>query len=103
NSGVLYLGAGMYLVAIVLSSVLLAQWRHVAPEALAGPAPLSEREKPLGGNPFAGFMLVLRNPYLLGIALFIAGISAINTFLYFEQLEQVDQKFEALPAGAQVS
>jgi len=102
NSGVLYLGAGMYLVAIVLSRVLLAQWRHVAPEAALKPGQLSEREKALGGNPFAGFMLVLRNPYLLGIALFIAGISAINTFLYFEQLEQVQDKFEDLAKRTQV-
>src|SRR5262245_45581561 len=102
NSGVLYLGAGMYLAAIVLSRVLLAQWRHIAPEAASGPAHLSEREKALGGNPFAGFTLVLRNPYLLGIALFIAGISAINTFLYFEPLEQVEAKFEELAARTQV-
>ena len=47
-------------------------------------------------------MLVLRNRYLLGIALFIAGISAINTFLYFEQLELVEQKFEELAARTQV-
>jgi ATP:ADP antiporter, AAA family len=102
NEGVLYLGAGMYLMAIVLSRVLLAQWRHIAPAAASGPATLSERERALGGNPFAGFMLVLRNPYLLGIALFIAGISAINTFLYFEQLEQVEQRFEELAARTQV-
>jgi AAA family ATP:ADP antiporter len=102
NSGVLYLGAAMYLVAIVLSQVLLAQWRHIAPAAASGPAHLSEREKALGGNPFAGFMLVLRNPYLLGIALFIAGISAINTFLYFEQLELVEEKFEELASRTQV-
>jgi ATP:ADP antiporter, AAA family len=102
NSGVLYLGAGMYLVAIVLSQVLLAQWRHISPAAATGAAHLSERERALGGNPFAGFMLVLRNPYLLGIALFIAGISAINTFLYFEQLELVEEKFEELAARTQV-
>lgn len=102
NAGVLYLGAGMYLAAVVLSRVLLAQWRHIAPEAASGPAHLSERERALGGNPFAGFMLVLRNRYLLGIALFIAGISAINTFLYFEQLELVEQKFEELAARTQV-
>jgi AAA family ATP:ADP antiporter len=102
NAGVLYLGAAMYLVAVVLSRLLLAQWRHIAPEAGSGPAHLSERERALGGNPFAGFMLVLRNPYLLGIALFITGISAINTFLYFEQLEQVEQKFEELAARTQV-
>jgi AAA family ATP:ADP antiporter len=102
NAGVLYLGAGMYLVAIALSGVLLAQWRRIAPDAAGGPAHLSEREKALGGNPFAGFLLVLRNPYLLGIALFIAGISAINTFLYFEQLELVEEKFEELAARTQV-
>jgi AAA family ATP:ADP antiporter len=102
NAGVLYLGAAMYLVAIFLSLVLLAQWRHVAPAATSGPLQLSERERALGGNPFAGFMLVLRSRYLLGIALFIAGISAINTFLYFEQLELVEQKFEELAARTQV-
>jgi AAA family ATP:ADP antiporter len=47
-------------------------------------------------------MLVLRNPYLRGIALFIVGISAINTFLYFEQLELVEEKFEELAARTQV-
>jgi len=102
NAGVLYVGAGMYLVAIILSRVLLAQWRHISPDAVAGSPHLSERERALGGNPFAGFMLVLRNPYLLAIALFIAGISAINTFLYFEQLELVEEKFEELAARTQV-
>jgi AAA family ATP:ADP antiporter len=102
NAGVLYLGAAMYVVAVVLSRVLLAQWRRIAPDAASGPAHLSERERALGGNPFAGFMLVLRNPYLRGIALFIAGISAINTFLYFEQLELVEEKFEELAARTQV-
>jgi ATP:ADP antiporter, AAA family len=102
NAGVLYLGAGMYLVAVVLQRVLLAQWRHISPETTEVKGALSERERALGGNPFAGFMLVLRNPYLLGIALFIAGISAINTFLYFEQLELVQDRFEELTARTQV-
>ena len=62
----------------------------------------TERDRALGGNPFAGFMLVMRNPYLRGIALFIVGISAINTFLYFEQLELVEAKFEELTARTQV-
>jgi ATP:ADP antiporter, AAA family len=103
NSGVLYVGAAMYLVAVVLYRVLLLQWRRIAPEAAGSKEiTLTERERALGGNPFAGFMLVLRNKYLLGIALFIAGISAINTFLYFEQLELVEEKFEELAARTQV-
>src|SRR6185436_20563498 len=88
--------------AIVLQRLLLIEWRRISPDAAAGPAHLSERERALGGNPFAGFMLVIRNPYLRGIALFIAGISAVNTFLYFEQLELVEEKFEELAARTQV-
>lgn len=101
-SGVLYVGAGMYLVAIVLQRLLMSEWRRLSPDTAGGPAHLSPRERALGGNPFAGFMLVLRNRYLLGIALFIAGISAINTFLYFEQLELVEEKFQELAARTQV-
>jgi AAA family ATP:ADP antiporter len=102
NAGVLYLGAGTYLVAVGLQRLLMSEWRRISPAAAGGPAQLSERERALGGNPFAGFMLVLRNPYLLAIALFIAGISAINTFLYFEQLDQVEKQFEELAARTQV-
>ncbi len=102
NEGVLYFGAAMYVMAIVLQRLLMIEWRRMSPDAGAGPAHLSERERALGGNPFAGFMLVMRNPYLRGIALFIAGISAINTFLYFEQLELVEQKFEELAQRTQV-
>jgi AAA family ATP:ADP antiporter len=102
NSGVLYLGAFMYLLAIGLQRMLMAEWRRISPEAAGGSNQLSERERALGGNPFAGFLLVIRNPYLLGVALFIAGISAINTFLYFEQLDQVEKQFEELAARTQV-
>jgi AAA family ATP:ADP antiporter len=73
-----------------------------AGDPAASTATPSERDRALGGNPFAGFMLVLKNKYLLGIALFIAGISAINTFLYFEQLELVEKQFEELAARTQV-
>jgi AAA family ATP:ADP antiporter len=38
----------------------------------------------LGKNPFAGFMLFVRNPYLLAIGLFIIFYVIMNTFIYFE-------------------
>lgn len=38
----------------------------------------------MGGNPFAGFSLFLRSPYLLAIGLFIFLYTAISTFVYFE-------------------
>jgi AAA family ATP:ADP antiporter len=38
----------------------------------------------MGGNPFAGFSLFLKSPYLLAIGLFILLYTAISTFVYFE-------------------
>ncbi|HEX6636419.1 MAG TPA: MFS transporter [Steroidobacteraceae bacterium] len=104
NAGVLYVGACMFMVAVVLQRLLVIQWHRSLPagDPAASTATPSERDRALGGNPFAGFMLVLRNRYLLGIALFIAGISAINTFLYFEQLELVEEQFEELAKRTQV-
>lgn len=41
-------------------------------------------QQTLGSNPLAGFMLFVRNPYLLGIGIFIFLYTAISTFVYFE-------------------
>ena len=38
----------------------------------------------LGKNPFSGFMLLVRNPFLLAIAVFIIFYVIMNTFIYFE-------------------
>ncbi len=40
--------------------------------------------KAIGGNPFAGFSLLLKSPYLLSIAVFIFLYTAISSFVYFE-------------------
>ncbi len=90
NSGVLYLGAAGFMGAIACQRVLLAQWRP-ASGATAGGARAAETG--MGGNPFAGLFIVLRSPYLLGIALFVVLLSAVNTFLYFEQLRIVSETF----------
>ena len=39
----------------------------------------------LGGGWFAGFALLLRSPYLAGIALWVLLLSLAGTFLYFQQ------------------
>lgn len=38
----------------------------------------------LGKNPFSGFTLLMQNPYLIGIAVFILLYVVMNTFVYFE-------------------
>jgi AAA family ATP:ADP antiporter len=86
NSGILYLGAAFFVAAILCQRVLLSLWTT---RTGAG-----EREdRPIGGNLFAGITLILKSPYILGIALFVVFISTVNTLLYFEQLRLVEITF----------
>lgn len=85
NSGVLFVGAAMFVVAILCQQALLRIWQ--------GRSEAHQEDRPIGGNPFAGFLLVLRSPYLLAIALFVVLLAAANTFLYFEQLRLVKATF----------
>lgn len=43
------------------------------------------REQSLGRNPFSGFTLFLKSPFLLGAGFFIVLYVAISSFVYFEQ------------------
>jgi AAA family ATP:ADP antiporter len=89
TGGVLFVGAAMFVVAILCQRVLLGVWSPRTGAAPAARAP----DKPIGGNVFAGVTLIARSPYLIGIAFFIVGISAVNTLLYFEQLRIVEVTF----------
>jgi AAA family ATP:ADP antiporter len=87
NGGVLILGAAFFVAAIVCQRLLLKIWHdRVEPGAKA-------EERPLGGNIFAGITLILKSPYILGIALFVVFISVVNTLLYFEQLRLVEVNY----------
>lgn len=86
NSGVLFLGAACFVVALFCQRLLLRIWTQ---RAAGDPA----RDRPLGGRWLAGVSLILRSPYILGIALFVVMISTVNTLLYFEQLRLVEAIF----------
>ncbi|HEX6135229.1 MAG TPA: hypothetical protein VFZ24_14770 [Longimicrobiales bacterium] len=90
NTGILFIGGSAFFLAVILQRVLIGirnrtEWS--APDAEA------VEERPIGGNPFAGFTLILRSPYLGGIALFVILLASVNTFLYFEQLRVVEATF----------
>lgn len=57
--------------------------------------PTGERldERPIGGNPFAGFKRVFTSGYLSGIALFVFLMAAVSTFLYLQQAELLQVHF----------
>jgi AAA family ATP:ADP antiporter len=88
NAGILFFGAGMFVVAIICQRVLLRIWTKGGTTSVTRAV-----DRPMGGNPFAGFTLILRSPYLLGIALFVVLLASVSTFLYFEQLNLVTVTF----------
>jgi AAA family ATP:ADP antiporter len=45
----------------------------------------SEKQNPVGGGAIDGIVMVLRSPYIAGIALWVGLMSVAATFLYFEQ------------------
>src|SRR6185436_80245 len=51
-----------------------------------GPA---DRAGSVGGGALAGFLMLLRSPYLAGIALWVLLLSLTGTFLYFLQADIV--------------
>lgn len=93
NSGVLFLGAALFVGAIIAQRALLRIWANEAVAPADRNAAGARGDKAIGGNPFAGFLIVLKSPYLLGIALFVVFIATANTFLYFEQLRLVEATF----------
>jgi AAA family ATP:ADP antiporter len=90
NSGVLFFGAALFVAAIFCQRILLGLWSSRTDAANKA------EDRPLGGNPFAGVWLILRSPYVLGIAGFVMFISVVNTLLYFEQLRLVEITFPEL-------
>lgn len=96
DAGVLFIGAALFTGAIVAQGVLTRIWK--AGRTAQG-API---DRGLGGNPFAGFAMVLRSPYLLMLALFVVLLSSVNTFLYFEQLNIVRDTFADVARRTQV-
>ncbi|TAJ92338.1 MAG: MFS transporter [Gammaproteobacteria bacterium] len=93
NGGVLMLGAALFVAAILMQRRLLAIWKGQltpAPERTATGESGVRGDRAIGGNPFAGFWLVLKSPYLLMFAAFVFLLASVSTFLYFEQLRLVE-------------
>jgi ATP:ADP antiporter, AAA family len=90
NSGVLFFGAALFVAAIFCQRILLGLW-----SVRTDPTNKAD-DRPIGGNPFAGVTIILRSPYVLGIAGFVVFISLVNTLLYFEQLRLVELTFPEL-------
>ena len=89
RTGVLAVSASLFGVAIVCQLALL----KTLAATREGRWQDEGRERPIGGNPFAGITQVLRSPYLLAFCGFVLLLASATTFLYFEQLRLVTEAF----------
>jgi ATP:ADP antiporter, AAA family len=98
NAGVLVFGAALFIGAVFCQRALMSAIREYGAansQSAAAAAAVSGPRRGTGGNPFAGVLIVLKSPYLIGIALFVFFISMANTLLYFEQQRLVADMFES--------
>jgi AAA family ATP:ADP antiporter len=84
--GGLLLISSVLLLSTLCCSNYLVRWSEAQPADLEG---LHRRTERIGGSIVAGLTLLVRSPYLLGIALFVVLLASVSTFLYLEQAELI--------------
>jgi AAA family ATP:ADP antiporter len=77
--------AALLLEAAVAAAMALERAAPQRMEAAATAAPRAAAQAPIGGHALSGFVLLVRSPYLAGIALWVLLLSLAGTFLYFMQ------------------
>lgn len=98
HAGLLLLSTALLLGTLVAARYLFVwRTRHGEPEDKGDPP-----ETRIGGSIWAGLLLILRSPYLLGISAFVLLLTGVSTFLYFEQARVVEATFPDPTAQTQV-
>jgi AAA family ATP:ADP antiporter len=89
----LMLCAATLLATALLAKRYLMSWRSQGGAGRPGAASDESPKRPVLGNPFSGFSLVARSPYLLAISVFVILLATASTFLYIEQARLVAETF----------
>jgi len=95
-NNLLLVSAVGFVVTAFLVRVLEGEKRKLA---AAGPdAQKTTLDRNLGGNPFDGFILMFKSPYLLMIGLFILLMTTISTVIYFQLQDVISNEFASRAA-----
>jgi AAA family ATP:ADP antiporter len=86
-----------FLVLAVVSALAVTRLRPESHAGVPAPLPPSDPSAPpvvverevIGGSAWAGFLSLIRSPYLLGICLFVLIMAVMATFIYFTRLKLV--------------
>jgi AAA family ATP:ADP antiporter len=87
----LLISAAGFAITAVLVRMVEAEKRRLL--ALGQEAQGTTLDHKLGGNPFDGFTLLFKSPYLLMIALFILLMTTISTVIYFQLQDLITHDF----------
>jgi AAA family ATP:ADP antiporter len=87
----LLISAAGFVITAFLVRMLEAEKRKLA--AADPEAQKTSMDRKLGGNPFDGFKLLFRSPYLLMIALFLLLMTWISTVIYFQLGDLISHEF----------
>lgn len=95
----LLISAGGFVITAFLVKVLEKEKKKFG--AMEGDVQKTTLDRKLGGNPFEGFSVILKSPYLLMIALFILLMTTISTIIYFQLGDLISKNFESREARTQ--
>ncbi|HEX3755594.1 MAG TPA: MFS transporter [Rhizomicrobium sp.] len=98
NNLLLISAGGFVITALLVRLVEGAKQKLKIADPDAQQTSLSHR---LGGNPFDGFTLLFKSPYLLMIALFLLLMTWISTVIYFQLQDVISREFASKAARTQ--
>jgi AAA family ATP:ADP antiporter len=91
NNGLIIIAAAGFIVTAVLVRMLAAEKARLG--ATGAEAQRTTLDRKLSGGLFDGFMLLLRSPYLLLLALFLLLMTWISTIVYFQLGDLITKAF----------
>ena len=99
NDGLMLIAAGGFVVTAVLVNLLAREKKKLLARGVE--AQHTTLDHGLGGNPLDGFLLLLRSPYLLLLALFLLLMTWISTIVYFQLGDLITNAFSDKAARTQ--
>lgn len=99
NNNLMLISALGFLLTAVLVRMLTAEKRRMAAAGVDTQGTTLERR--LAGNPFDGFKLLFRSPYLLLLALFLLLMTWISTIVYIQLGDLITKAFDSREARTQ--
>ena len=99
NNGLMLISAGGFIVTALLVRALANAKQELLAEGVE--AQRTTLNHKLGGNPFDGFVLLLRSRYLLLLALFLLLMTWISTIVYFQLGDLITKAFTSREARTQ--